>query len=103
MQSVNESTYDFVVRLMSNREKVIVLVIVLSIMSILVIKQAVSHSHASGFEQTLTNEVFSDARTVPLLNQNVLIVLLVDLKIIESLSVRIKIKKRSCSKETRRN
>ena len=103
MQSVNESTYDFVVRLMSNREKVIVLVIVLSIMSILVIKQAVSHSHASGFEQTLTNEIFSDARTVPLLNQNVLIVLLVDLKIIESLSVRIKIKKRSCSKETRRN
>ena len=103
MQSVNESTYDFVVRLMSNREKVIVLVIVLSIMSILVIKQAVSHSHASGFEQTLTNEIFSDARTVPLLNQNVLIVLLDDLKIIESLSVRIKIKKRSCSKETRRN
>ena len=103
MQSVNGSTYDFVVRLMSNREKVIVLVIVLSIMSILVIKQAVSHSHASGFEQTLTNEIFSDARTVPLLNQNVLIVLLVDLKIIESLSVRIKIKKRSCSKETRRN
>ena len=88
---------------MSNREKVIVLVIVLSIMSILVIKQAVSHSHASAFEQTLTNEIFSDARTVPLLNQNVLIVLLVDLKIIESLSVRIKIKKRSCSKETRRN
>ena len=38
-------------------------------------------------------EIFRDARTVLLRNQNVLIVLFVDLKIIESLSVCIKIKR----------
>ena len=58
MQSVNESTFDFVVRLMRNREKVMVLAIILAIILILVIKQAVRHSHASGFEQTLTNRNF---------------------------------------------
>ena len=37
-------------------------------------------------------EVFRDTRTVPLQNQNVLIVLLLDLKIIKGLPVHIKIK-----------
>ena len=44
---VNESTYDFVVRLMSNQGKVLIFVIILAITSILAIEQAVSHSHAS--------------------------------------------------------
>ena len=42
VQSVNESTYDFVVRLMSNQEKVMVL----AITSIFVIKQAVPNKLA---------------------------------------------------------
>ena len=53
VQSVNESTYDFVATPMSNQEKVMVLAIILAIILILVIKQAVSHSHTSCFEQTL--------------------------------------------------
>ena len=62
VQSVNESTYDFVVRLMNNQEKVIVLVNALAIISILVIKQGVSHSYASGFEKTLPSKNFQRCR-----------------------------------------
>ena len=52
VQSVDESTYVIVI-LMSSWEKVMILAIIISITSILVIWQAASHSHASGFEQTL--------------------------------------------------
>ena len=56
VQSVIEVTYDFDVTLISNQ--VMALDIILGIISILVIKQAVSHRHASGFEQTLPKRNF---------------------------------------------
>lgn len=55
---VNESTYDFVVTLMSNRGKVLIFAIILAIISNLPIKQAVTNSHASGSEQTLPHRNF---------------------------------------------
>lgn len=55
---VNESTYDFVVTLMSNRGKVLIFAIILASISNLPIKQAVTNSHASGSEQTLPHRNF---------------------------------------------
>ena len=55
MHSVNESTNSFVMRLMSRWEKVLIFAIIVAIISILVIKQAVSQGDASDSEKFLSH------------------------------------------------
>ena len=83
VQSVIEVTYDFDVTLISNQ--VMALDIILGIISILVIKQAVSHRNASGFEQTLPKRNFQMPKLY-YYKIKMYSVLFVDLKITESLS-----------------
>ena len=78
---------------MRNRERVMVLAIILAIILILVIKQAVRHSHASGFEQTLTNRNFQRCPSCTATKSKRTHSFVCGLKIIESLSVCIKIKR----------
>ena len=58
VQSVKEWTYDFVVRIVRNRKKVLIFVIILAIILILAVKKAFSHCHASGPEKTLPQRNF---------------------------------------------
>ena len=93
VQSVNESTYDFVVRLMNNQEKVQFLSMLLLLYRFLSLNKVLVIVMLPVSKKLFPAKIFRDAGTVLPRNQNLLIALFVDLMIIEILSIRMKVKK----------